>query len=97
MTKNINPNYSIFPGFAEKNPKTTLKICVISKQSLWFLLQVPSVLPILLKKKKSTKKELHVSFSFLLFISRTLLFTTIPSHIIMIQSKKFKIQTNKIP
>jgi hypothetical protein len=31
IIKNINPNYSIIPSFVEKNPKTTLKICVISK------------------------------------------------------------------
>jgi hypothetical protein len=32
----MNPNYNILPCFVEKNPKTTLKIYVISKQSLWF-------------------------------------------------------------
>jgi hypothetical protein len=36
ITENINPNYNIIPGFVGKNPKITLKICVISKQTMWF-------------------------------------------------------------
>ncbi len=36
ITKDMNPNYNIIPCFVKKNPKTTLKICAISKQSLWF-------------------------------------------------------------
>ncbi len=35
ITKNMNPNYNIIPCFVEKNPKKTLQICAISKQSLW--------------------------------------------------------------
>ncbi len=36
ITKNMNQNYSKIPCFVEKNPKTIIKICNISKQSMWF-------------------------------------------------------------
>jgi hypothetical protein len=36
IIENMNLDYSIIPCFVEKNPKITLKICVIPKQNLWF-------------------------------------------------------------
>jgi hypothetical protein len=32
----MNQNYSKIPCFVEKNPKTTIENCDISKQNLWF-------------------------------------------------------------
>jgi hypothetical protein len=37
LLKNMNPYYNIIPCF-EKKSKTTLKICAMSKQSLWFFI-----------------------------------------------------------
>jgi len=47
----MNPNYNIISCFVEKNPKTTLKICVVLKQSPWFSTWSIFNFPILLSKK----------------------------------------------
>ncbi len=36
ITINMNKIYSKIPCFVKKNPKTTIEICGISKQNLWF-------------------------------------------------------------
>jgi hypothetical protein len=36
VIENMNPNYNIIPCFVEKLSKTTLKVCPLSKQSMWF-------------------------------------------------------------
>ncbi len=36
IIEDMNPNYNIIPCFVEKLSKTTLKICALSKQSMWF-------------------------------------------------------------
>jgi hypothetical protein len=35
IIENMNQNYSRIPWFVEKNPKTIIKICDISKLNLW--------------------------------------------------------------
>ncbi len=93
ITKNINPSYNVIPCFVRKNPKTTLKICVISKQSLWFSIANTSNFSYYFPKKQTM-------FPFLLFLLffRTLPFKTIPSHIKMIQSNKnSKFKLTKFP
>jgi len=91
-TKNMNPNYNVIPCFVEKIPKTILKICVISKHSLWFSIANTSS-----SSYSSLKKKLLLIF-FSPFHFQNFPFPTIPSHIIMTQNnKKSKFKLIKFP
>ncbi len=90
----MNPNYNIIPCFVEENPKTTLKICVISKQNLWFSTTSTLTLLNLFKKKKKTPYFILFSFLF----SRTFPLLNHPkSHHYDPKQHEFKIQINKVP
>jgi hypothetical protein len=65
----MNPSNSIIPCVVEENPKTTLKIYSISKQSLWFIIASTSnsFYYYLQIKKTPTKTPIFVFHIFLVF------------------------------
>jgi hypothetical protein len=74
ITENMNPNNSIIPCVVEENPKTTLKIYVISKQSFWFIIASTSnsFYCSFQIKKTPTKTPIFISHIFLVFQNSTL-------------------------
>ncbi len=93
ITKNINPNYIMIPNFVEKNPKTALQICVLSKHNMRFSTTSTSNSPILLQKN-----NLYLIFFTFPLFSRTFPILNHPkSHHYDPKQQEFKIQTNKVP
>ncbi len=71
--------------FVEKNPKITLKICAISKQSIWF-----STTSISSSSYFSLKNSMSHFLFLLPILQNSPPFGTIPSHIIMIQTTRIQ-------
>ncbi len=94
IIENTNPNYSIIPCFVEKDPRTTFKICVISKQSLWFFTASTYSSSYSSLKKNSLSHLLLFPFLF----QNSPPFWTIRGHIIMVQNNKnSKFKLTKFP
>jgi hypothetical protein len=62
ITKNMNPIYSIIPCFVFKNPKTTLRVYVISKQNVVFYFKYLQLFLFSFSKKTSHSPMFHLIF-----------------------------------
>jgi hypothetical protein len=101
----MNQNYNRIPCFVEKNPKTTIKICGISKQSLWFsiastssssLFSLPNFESPYFPKLSNNLLTFPNSLKISLFPNSPL-FNHPKSHHHDQNQQEFKIQTNKVP